>query len=128
MSTGIKMVISFRVSTVIALFVGLSAGMLLGAIGAQQIANNWPHSQEYFEPIKRVTAASPLVFGKSASGEVVLCDKSNLAYTLVNYEKGDVHRAWIGFQELQPLFKKQPVPPVDDAATKPIEALQEKCL
>lgn len=119
---------SFRVNTVTALFFGLSAGVFLGAIGAQQIAKNWPHSQNLFQPIKNVTAPSPLTFGKSANGEIVLCDKNNFAYTLVNYENGEVHRAWIGFQELQPVLKIQSVPPVDDAATKPIEELQEKCL
>ncbi len=124
------MVISFRASTVAALFGGLAAGLFLGAIGAQQIAKNWPHSQSYFEPIKRVTAPSPLSFGKSAGGEVVLCDKNNLAYTLVDYEKGEVHRAWIGFQELQPLLKEQPELTVADnnAPKKQVEELQEKCL
>ena len=109
------MVISFRVSTLAALSVGLLVGVFIGAIGAQQIAKHWPGS-EVFEPIKKFPAPSPITIGKSVNGDVVLCDKDGFAYVLVDYGYGydsdglrhndeeRMYPAWQGLQELEPLL------------------------
>ncbi len=115
--------------TVTALFVGLTAGIVLGAIGAQQIAKNWPHSQ-LVHSASPMAAPSPLHFGKSASEAVVLCDTSNFAYTLVDYQKGNiVPRAWLGIQELSPVFDKTSEQgSKDSSSTAPMPQLRAKCL
>ena len=105
------MVISFRVSTVAALAVGLLVGIFVGAIGAQQIAKHWPES-DLFDRHPRFPAPSPMTFGTSAPGVPVLCDIHGFAYELVDYGYGQQHdeqtlyRAWLGFQELDPLLEK----------------------
>jgi len=119
------MVISFRVSTVAALFIGLSAGIFLGAIGAQQIATNWPEKQNFFTSVVRFPAPEQLRFGKLKDGTTVLCDKKDYAYSLVDYgEHSDPeipHRVWSGFQELEPLYEhtNEPANTKDEYSVKP---------
>lgn len=136
------MVISFRVSTLAALSVGLLVGVFIGAIGAQQIAKHWPGS-EVFEPIKKFPAPSPITIGKSVNGDVVLCDKDGFAYVLVDYGYGHdsdgvnhnrdaeiKYPAWQGFQELEPLLnpstkadESEPLQPISHR----LKDSQQKC-
>lgn len=96
------MILSIRVSTVAACFLGISVGTYIGAMGAVYVADKWPQN-EYFEPKAAFPAPNPLRFGRVTSGESVLCDKDNRAWSLVSYEKnGDsIPRRWMGIQELE---------------------------
>jgi hypothetical protein len=129
------MVVSFRVSTLAALLAGLLGGVVVGAIGAQQIAKHWPQS-DMFELIKRFPAPSQMTIGVSTDGESALCDTDGFAYALVDYgyerhgkhnEQG-VYRTWLGLQELEPLLDKS----VEDKDTdgtyiRSTREIQQKC-
>lgn len=95
------MILSIRVSTVAACLLGISVGTYIGAMGAVYVADKWPQN-EYFEPRAAFPAPNPLRFGRVASGESVLCDKDNRAWSLASYDRNEygISRMWRGIQEL----------------------------
>lgn len=95
------MILSIRVSTVAACLLGISVGTYIGAMGAVYVADKWPQNK-YFEPRAAFPAPNPLRFGRVASGDSVLCDKDNRAWSLASYDSNEygISRMWRGIQEL----------------------------